>query len=167
MAETWYNSDGLYIKYGLTEGATSKGGQILDNGFPYRIVELNLSYSDFTSGSNIVHDTVVIPKYARVDKVEIVTTTAFDSAADAFVANVGLIRTDRTTTYDADGLVAVLPQASMDPAGDWATVDVNHTYKGALIGTTLAYNGLVVVDYDTAAPTVGACKMRIYYYMTA
>lgn len=167
MANTWLNNDGLYIKYGTTEGATSKGGQILDAG-PYRIVEIPISYTDVASASQtIIHDTIVIPKYARVDFVDFVTTTAWDSAADNFVFNVGLVKTDRSTAYDVDAFIAALPQASMDPAGDFQRIDVNHTYKGSSLGTTMTENAYIAVDYDTGAPTAGAGKLRIYYFMTA
>lgn len=166
MADTWMNGDNLYIKFGTKEGTVAKGGQILAGGGTYRTVEFDLSYSDLAATAGIMHDTITIPKNARIDKVEVVTKTAFDSAADAFVFNLGLIKaSDRSTEVDFDGLVAALPQASMDPAGDYASIDVNHTYKGALIGTTTAYKSLITADYDTAAPTIGVARIRIMFYM--
>lgn len=168
MADTWLNGDLLYIKFGLKEGTVAVGGQLLDHG-SYRNVELTVTGTALASAggaSAIIHDTVVIPANARIDKVEVVTVTAFDSSADAFTFDLGLIKqSDRATEVDYNGLVAALPQASMDPAGDYQTVDVNHTYKGALIGTTTAYKSLVTANYNTAVPTVGVAKVRIFYYM--
>lgn len=170
MVNAWMNNDGLYIKYGLSEGVTANGGQILDRG-PYRMVELTLTgtaiVSSSASGAGIVHDTVVIPKNARIDKVEVVATTLMDSAGGNAVLNIGLIKLDRTTEIDFDGLVAALPEASMDPAGDYQTIDVNHAKKGALIGTTTAFKGLLTADYDTEAFTAGVIKVRVFYYRTA
>lgn len=166
MVNAWMNDDDLYIKFGLSEGVSTNGGQILDSG-PYRCVELDLDYTDFASSATIVNDVVTIPDGARIDRVQIVTVTAFDSAGDAFVFNVGLVKADdRTTAIDADGLVAALPQASVDAAGETQEIIIGHTYVGLLIGTTLTDTGLICVDYDTAAPTAGAMKLRIFYYMT-
>lgn len=167
MAETWLNPDGLYVKFGLKQGVAAKGGQILDHGSPYRMVELNLLFSDLATAASILHDTVYIPKNARIDKVEIVATTAFTDTGASFTLNVGLIKTDRVTEIDYDGLVAVLPLANLTPAGDWSIIDVNHAKKGALIGTTTAFKGLVTVDWDGEVPLTGAAKIRIFYYRTA
>lgn len=163
---TWLNSDGLYLKMGTDEGPAVTEGEYSVTG-PYSVAEFQIDYSDLGTAAAIMGDTVTIPAGARVVQVQIETITAFDSAADAFVLNVGLVRQDRSTTYDADGLVAALPQASMDPAGEVILMDSTHTYKGALMGTTLAYTGIVVADYDTAAPTVGSAKVRILYRMVS
>lgn len=171
MANTWMNSDNLYIKFGTAEGTVAAGGQILDTG-PYRMVEIPVTgtaiVANPASGAGIVHDTVVIPKNARIDKVEVVATTLMNSAGNGAVLNVGLVKaSDRSTEVDYDGLVAALAETSMDPAGDYQTIDVNHAKAGALLGTTTAFKSLVSVDYDTEAFTSGAIKIRIYYYMTA
>lgn len=166
MVATWTNSDGLRIVYGTDEATAGKAGaqNLLGT---YHVLEAKIVFGDIASTGTILDHNLVIPKNARIDKVEVITTTAWDSAGDAFVLNVGTIQKSSTTgaetELDYDGLVAALPQASMDPAGDWATVDVNHTYKGAQIGTTLSVNGYLCFDYDTAAPTAGAAIVRVFY----
>lgn len=168
MANTWMNGDNLYIKFGTAEGTVAVGGQYLQDTGAYRIVELTLTGTSLTTGAAIVHDTITIPKNARIDKVEVVATTLMDSSGNGAKLNVGLIKaSDRTTEVDYDGLVAALPEASMDPAGDYQTIDVNHSYKGALIGTTTAYKSLITADWDTEAFTAGVAKVRIFYYYTA
>lgn len=166
MVATWTNNDGLRIVYGADEGTAGRVGahNLLGT---YHIVTAKITYADFAATAAILDHQLVIPKNARIDKVEVVTTTAWDSAADNFVMNVGTIKKSATTgaesEQDYDGLVAALPQASMDPAGDYQTIDVNHTYKGALLGTTLAENGYLCFDYDTGAPTAGAAIVRVFY----
>src|SRR3990167_8296456 len=167
MTNTWLNGDGLFIKYGTTEGAVGKGGQISDMG-PYRILEFTVRYADVASATaTILDDNIFIPDNSFIAKVEVVTTTAWDSGGDAFVFNLGTVAYDRTTEVDYNGLIAALPQGSMDPAGEWEVIDVEHTYKGAQVGTVIAQPTYVTVDYDTAAPTAGASKVRIYFYATA
>jgi hypothetical protein len=106
---------------------------------------------------------VTLPKNAFIDRVEIITTEAWDSASDNFVLNLGVIRLDRTSSGVAQGLVAALPQASMDPAGEYQDIKIGHTYVGSLIGTVLTNPVLITGDYDTGAPTAGKSKVRVIY----
>lgn len=163
----WTNNDGLRVKFGTEEATVTVGGEFRSPG-SLRWVEFDLDYSVLTSataGSTIVMDNVAIPLGARIERVQVVAETAWDSAADNFVLDMGLIALDRSTEVDYDGLIASLPQASMDPAGEINEIIIGHTYVGALVGTTLAAAGLVTVDYDTAAPTAGRSVIRIYYYI--
>jgi hypothetical protein len=105
---------------------------------------------------------VVVPKNARIEKVEVITQTAVTSGGSATL-NVGLKRTDNSTELDYDGLVAALALASFNSAGETVALTVGSTSAGALIGTTLAYNGYLTVDYDTAAFTAGAIRVRVYF----
>lgn len=159
---TWNNDDGLYIKFGTTEGEVANGGSYRVDG-AYSVSTLTITGTDLATGAAIMNDVVWIPDNARIDKVEIVPTTAMDSSGDAATLNVGLIQKDRSTEIDYNGLVAALPEASMDPAGDWQTIDVNHTYKGALIGTTITEVGYVTADWDTEAFTAGEIEVHIYW----
>lgn len=166
MAE-WNNVDGLLIQYGPDEVAVAKAGEVLQGRGDLHEIEIDLDYTMVASATaTIVNDTVTIPKNAWVERVQVVTLTAWDSAADNFVLNLGTIRaTDRTTAIDADGLIAALPQASMDPAGEVQEIIIGHTYVGADVGTVVSdtYPGLICADYDTGAPTAGRSTIRIFY----
>lgn len=158
----WYNSDGLYIKFGTDEATVGKAGEYETDG-PQRMVELTISaLTSLGTAAAIQDDHVVIPKNARIEKVEVITTTAATSSGSAAL-NIGLARTDRTTELDYDGLVAALAKTAIDAAGETNVLTVGSTGAGALIGTTLSYNGLLTADYDTAAFTAGAIKVRVYY----
>lgn len=162
---TWLNSDGLYIKFGTDEATQSKSGEYNRLG-PLHELAIDLDYTMVqNSSATIISDSIRVPAGARIERVQVVTHTAWDSAADNFVLNLGLVRLDRSTTFDVDAFIAALPQASMDPAGEIQEIIIGHTYVGSAVGTTLAYSGLVTADYDTGAPTAGASKIRIYYYM--
>lgn len=158
----WYNADGLYVKIGTEEATAGKAGSYRTTG-PQQMVELFLSDMTTVPASPAILDyNTVVPKNARIEKVEIITQTAVTSGGSA-VLNVGLFRTDTTTELDYNGLIAAVPIASFNAAGEVYTSTINDTYVGALVGTTLAYNGYLTVDYDTASFTAGAIRIRIYY----
>jgi hypothetical protein len=156
---TWLNADGLYIKYGTDEAAYDNAGEYKTDG-PLRLIELELDLTTVGSSPAIFSDNALLQEGYRVEKVEVVTVTGATGATA--VLNIGLQRTDRSTELDYNGLVAALPVASMSDAGETTSLVFGATYAGALIGTTLAYNGHLVADYDTAAFSAGVVKVRIY-----
>lgn len=161
---TWTNSDGLYIKYGPDEVTATKGGEYMTGGVAgEHVIELDIDYTMLGTAAAVLADNVVIPKNAFIDRVEIITTTAWDSASDNFVLNLGTVRLDRSTSATAQGLVAALPQASMDPAGEYQDIKIGHTYVGSQIGAVTSNPLLITGDYDTGAPTAGKSKVRIIY----
>lgn len=159
----WLNSDGLYVKFGQSEGTAGAVGEyIRDDNIHY----VELTIADMTTitatAGTILDYTYVIPKNARIEKVTIVNRTAATSGGSA-VLNIGLIRTDQTTELDYDGFVAAAALATFNAAGETVEYTPGSTGAGALIGTTLAFNGLLCADYDTAAFTAGKIVVRVYY----
>lgn len=158
----WYNSDGLYIKFGTDQATAGKAGEYRTNG-AQRVVELSIpALTALTTTGVIQDDHVVLPAGARIEKVEVVTKTAATSGGAATL-DIGLIRTDRSTAYDDDGLVAAAALTTIDAAGETTSLTVGSTGAGALIGTTLANNGYLVASYNTAAFTAGAVTVRVYF----
>lgn len=158
----WINNDGLRIKFGAEEGQAGAGGEYVTTG-PQRMVELTIA--DMTAlGANaaVQEHHVVIPKGARIEKVETITVTAITSGGAAAL-NVGLVKADRSTELDFDGLIAAAAIATINAAGGSQSLVVGSTGAGALIGTTLAENGILTADYDTAAYTAGKLVIRVYY----
>jgi hypothetical protein len=161
----WYNSDGLYIRFGMEEATPGAAGEYRTNG-PQRMVEVDipaLSAIGAVATPTILDDTVVIPKNAFIEKVEVFVETAADSAADNATLNIGLIRTDRTTELDYDGFITAGAQTTIDANGDQMEYIQGSTAHGALIGTALAHNGYLTAGYGTAAYTAGAIKVRVYF----
>ncbi len=155
------NSDGLYIKSGVEESNVERAGEYRNDG-PYHSVEALVNLTELATGSVVLSDTTIIPKGARIDEVQVINETAATSGGSA-VLNVGLVRLDRTTAYDADGLIAAGALATYDTAGETVVYRVGSTGAGALIGTTTAYPSLLVADYDTAAYTAGKLVIRVIY----
>ena len=162
---TWHNDDGLYIKFGITEGTAGKGGAYKMDG-PYNVIELKITGTDLTSTAAIVSDVVWVPDNSRVDKVEVLAETLMNSAGNGATLDIGLIAKDRSTAVGGgdDGLVAGLVEASMDPAGDWQEVVIGHTYVGADIGTTItAGPAYITANYNTEAFTAGVIRVRVFF----
>ena len=158
----WHNSDGLYIKYGTEKTTAGKAGEFSPDNDLHE-VQLILTLSELTATETIQSDTVILPAGARIQEVETVTHTA---AATGTAIDLGLIRTDRSTELDYDGLLAALPTASMNAAGEKNIFSDNTTYDGALVGTTLAYSGYISASRtDATAFTAGVIRVKIRYYM--
>lgn len=159
----WSNADGLYLQWGTEKTVPNVAGEYKTYG-RLREVEVKIDLTAVGVNSTILSDTTFFPKGARIEEVEIFTQTAATSGGAAAL-NLGLIRTDRTTAYDADGFVAALALTAIDAAGEKTVLRVGSTGAGAFIGTTLANVGLLVADYDTAAYTAGVLIVRIRYYV--
>lgn len=161
MAVPYTNADGLTIKYGPLEGTVGRAGEYRTL-TGVRVVEFALNLVDLATARTVLDYNTQIDKNSFIEKVEVETTTAVTGTNATL--NIGLVRTDTTTTYDDDGLgtAAALTQTALATKGTILTYITGTSNAGALIGTTLANNGLLVADYDTAAFTAGRVTVRIY-----
>lgn len=159
---TWKNNDGLYIKFDRNAAEAGKAGEFRNDG-PYHVLEVVLDdMTELGTSAAIIDDNCTLPKNARIEKVELITETAVTSSGSGTL-NVGLIRTDRTTELDYDGLIAAEAVADFNAAGETVTYTAGASSAGALIGTTTANPGLLTADYDTADFTAGKVVIRVYY----
>lgn len=161
----WLNSDGLYVKFGADEATPGKAGETNIAGDRREIVaEISaMTALTVTPGATILDDNVWLPKNARIEEVEVEVVTACTGATATL--DIGLIRSDRSTQLDYNGLVAAAAVATLDTAGKRLNLIAGSTAAGALIGTTLSNNGLFVANYNTAAFTAGAIRVRVKYFM--
>lgn len=156
------NADGLNTFYGLNEGFTSKGGEYRTHGARRQQEVLIGSMADVGSSATILDDTTWVPAGAFVETVDLIVKTA--CVGVNAVLNIGFIRSDRATELDYNGLVAAVPVTSLATAGNIVTLTAGGgTYYGALLGTVLAFNGVFVADYDTAAFSSGSLIIRVNY----
>ena len=158
----WYNSDGLYVKFGTEEATAGKVGGYRTAG-PVQMVEVFLSdLTTLTSSAVILDYNAVMPKGARIEKIEVFVQTAATSGGSATL-NLGLVRTDTTTNVSDTALINALALTSIDAAGETTSIVVGGTGAGSSLGTSLANNGYITAKYGTAAFTAGAVRIRIYY----
>lgn len=167
---SWMNKDGLYIKYGTEEADVAKGGSFnFIGGTHYVEAEI----SDFTKlgtsaeiiGAEDGGDPrgIMIPKGAFIEKVELVMTAAATSDGSPTL-DIGLLKaSDRSTELDDDGLTAAVALTAIEVTGDIVEFIQDSTGHGALIGTTLAENGLLCVSRNVTTYNAGAAKVRVYY----
>lgn len=157
------SADGVNIFYGRDEGIAGYGGEYTTNG-PRRMLEVTIP--DMTKVSAIatpliLDDDTWLPKGARIDIVSVYTLTAVTGSSSTL--DIGLVRSDRSTELDFNGLVAAIPLTQMATAGQTVDSTQGSTYAGALIGTSLANNGVFVANWNTAAFTAGAIRFTVQY----
>lgn len=158
----WYNSDGLYVKYGVEEATTARAGEYLTTG-PQQLIELVIDpMTGLGSSAAVQERNLVIPKNARIEKVELITTTAATSGGSATLS-VGTVDTDYSSNAADGGLINASALTTHDAAGETTVLTVGSTGAGTLIGTTLSSNKVITAKYGTAAYTAGAVRVRIYY----
>jgi hypothetical protein len=161
MADTWFDGDGLLRKYGPTRTVANLGGEYRTYGRLHE-VEVKIDLTALTQTETIQSDVTVIPSGVIIQEVEINTKTA---AATGVAIDLGLIKLDRTTEVDYDGLLAAFPTASMNAAGEKNIISDNTTYDGALIGAVTAYPSFVSCSATTAtAFTAGYIVVTIRYW---
>lgn len=164
----YFNTDGLYIKMGREEGAQAKGGTYRTHGALQQTeVKLDL-VTDALVATSIVGSSsgqlgTIIPGGVRIEAVEIVNEVAATSGGSATL-DLGLVRLDRTTAIDIDGLVAAAALAGYNAAGERLYLTPGITGAGALVGTTTAFPGYIVANYGTAAFTAGKVIARVYWF---
>lgn len=163
MPQNWYNADGLYLEFGTDKTTAKRAGEFKTVDGTHT-VEFDLDLVGLTTSNTIIDDTVQIPAGVRVLEVQVIATTVATTGTSAAL-NVGLIRTDRTTAYDADGLVEAAAVTTIDALGETTIyrAPVSGTGVGDLVGTVLANTGLLVASTSTGTFTAGAVKVRVLY----
>lgn len=159
---TWTNNDGLYIKYGPTEVTPHKGGYI-NTMTDEHVVSFDVVLEDLAVGTTptILGDNVVIPKGALINRVR-VTVLEVTAGTNANL-DVGLVRLDRTTEVDYNGLLI-----AADGWHEAAIGTVEDTYQGgtdhgADLGEVTTVPCLVTAGYETAAFTDGTLRIEVFY----
>ena len=161
---TWTNNDGLYITYGQTEATATVGGQINALGRD-QVIEFDIDLTTLTSTtSTILLNNVVIPDNSQITKVTVLVTEVSAGANANF--DLGLIKLDRTTEIDFNGLIAAGDDWHAGAIGTETSYTAGSTEAGALMGTVITDPALIVAYYDTAAFTDGTIKVNIYYHQT-
>lgn len=160
----WMNSDGLYIRFGTDEATIGRVGETSIEGDRHEIVVDLPAMTAVTSSNAIITGgyNAWMAKGARVEEVEVEVITACTGATATL--DFGLIKDDQSTELDYNGLVAAAAVATLDTAGKRLNLISGSTAAGALIGTTLAYNGLFTAKYNTAAFTAGALRIRVKFF---
>ena len=151
---TAINADGLFIKFGREAAQPRPGGEVQSSGGKHEY-RFKLDYTEALSATPALLDGpiagsmgVMLPKGLFIEEVEIVTETAFTSSGTiaSSTLQIGLIREDMSTTYSNTALTtASFTGGNIDAAGEKNVLRIGSTGVGALVGTTLAHDGYVIV----------------------
>lgn len=162
----WDSPDGLRVYFPGTGHVVTRGGEVDNTGRHWVEVVVDLTtLPDFASGNQqMIAENVLIPKGAQIEQVDVVTTVGAVSSGSATL-NVGLVRQDRTTELDFDGLVALLAKTAIDTVGETVELRVGSTGAGALVGTKLANSGYLVAYPGTANFSAGKVMVRVFWSM--
>lgn len=159
---SWYNNDGLYLKFGTEKTVTTTAGEYVTNG-NLREIEFLITLSSLASTPTILSDIVSFPTSMIIQEIVVTAQTAATSGGSATL-DIGLQKRDRSTELDYNGFIAALPLASIDATGEQTTFTPGATYAGALMGTSTSDVGYLTANYNTAAFTAGVARVRVRFY---
>ena len=179
---SWVNSDGQYVKFGSEEGRIARGGEVATFGDKH-VYEFVINWTDALSATASILGSasgtltgpfgVMIPKGLFIEEVEIVAEEAFTSSGTIGSSTmvIGLVREDRTTTYDVDAFTSTsFVGGVFDAAGEKTVIRIGSTGVGSAVGTALANDGLVIVANSAHAShpyTAGKMVVRVWGYYPA
>lgn len=168
MAQTWLNADGLYVKFNGSAGTATTAGQYAAEG-DRSITELEIDLSKLTStAGTVLFDNVIIPKDAWIEKILVRVAVPATSSGDVDTGtfDLGLVRFDRTTEIDYDGLIQQMVEDDLDTLNTEQALTINTAGKGGdLMGTQLANSGYICGNFNTTAFTAGKVRVLIYFRM--
>lgn len=165
MSQSWFNADGLLVKFNGAAGTATTNGQYTDAMYGRSVIEMRVDLTKLTTtpGGVILDDNITLPKSAWVERIDTIVEVA-GSTASSPTFDFGLIRFDRTTELDYNGLLAAVVATDLD------TINERHTYEqvtsggmGALGGTATANGGYFTANANTATFSTGVVRVLVYF----
>lgn len=156
---TWFNPDGLFLKYGPQKTVPTTGGDYLSYG-ETREIEVNLDLTKNPAGTPI-NDVTFVPAGVIVEQVELVAD--IDAAAGTSFS-VGLIGMNRSTvpTNGATGFASGVLLNTVNTLGAKQVLTKGSTGAGNYVGTTTPVTGYITATVSGTF-TKGLIKVRIKY----
>lgn len=166
----WDNADGLRVPFPGSAGTVIRGGERDFDGRHETFVVIDLTKLPTQASGNqqIVLENVYFPVGAFIENVEVVVLKETTGASANL--DLGFVKSDKTTELDFNGLLAAADafNGGTDIGGvfKYAITDGTLTTEGgALIGTKLAYNGLLTANAETADFTAGIVEVRVHWFI--
>lgn len=157
---SWTN-DGLTLFYGTDKAIPTTAGDYMSYG-ENRTAEVTINIADLTTTNAIVvgANTTWLAAGMIVDSVIVEATTVVTGITSL---SVGLTKDDRTTSISDTALVAAIPIANLNVAGETTVLTGGVTYAGTVVGTTVgADNGYFSAKIAGSAGT-GIVKVLVKY----
>lgn len=161
---TWFNPDGLFLKFGTTKATPNTAGEYKTYG-DLREIEVKIDVSTLTTTAAIQSDQVFFPQAVFLEEVQVECQVAVTNIT-SFSA--GLIRSsDRTTSISDTTFVSAAALATIDAPGERITLVTGSAGAGTGIGTVPIAAGAAFTGYISAkiagTPGVGILILRIKY----
>lgn len=162
---SWFNPDGLLVKFGTEKTTANKAGEFKTYG-DLRTVQakIDLTALTATTGSAaIVSDQTFIPSGVVVEEVEVVAITSASTTTTATL-NIGMIKTDRVTAVSgATALVNGLAVTAIDTAGEKNVLRIGSTGAGGILGVTTTAVTHITANTSTGTFNAGTIVVRVSY----
>lgn len=160
----WDNGDGLRVKFPGSARTLARGGDYSTTTLHITEVFVPLA-SLATADITIVLENFVFPNGALIESVEtLVTKETTTGGSPTF--DFGFIKTDRATELDYNGLLA-----AVTAIGDGTDLGEKVTYvkgtsgAGALMGTQLAFDGILCANVNSTTFSAGTVRCRVSWSM--
>lgn len=163
-SKTWLNNDGLLVYFDNAQSTMNRGGEIHVVGSDKRITQVVIDLTDLPTVSSgdiqIVADNVFIPKGALIEKMDIITLT--ETTGTNANLDIGLVKQDRSTEFDFNGLLA-----AGDDFNGGTDLSKAYSYQagttdaGTKMGTVLTEDCLITANAETADWTAGVIRVDI------
>lgn len=177
----WVNSDGLTVKFGTEESATSRGGHYGTDDQGRHVIEFLIDWKDLLSATAAILGSVAsvadpktgslgvqIPKGFIPEFMETTAVTAFTSSGTIGSATmeIGLIQADdRSTALNADAFTTTGFVGSVfDATNEDVLIKTGATGAGDQYGVAVTANGLIAVRnsaHGSHPYTAGRLKCRL------
>lgn len=165
MVQSWFNADGLYVRFGPDASGPTTGGEYLTYG-ELRELEYRIDLTTLTSTSAIIDDITFLPKGVFVEQVELVMQTAGTSGGTPTL-DVGYIQSsDRSTVISNTAFISAQAfTGTLDTLGKKVTYNVGTTSAGSVVGTTTSSTqvGQLSARANSGTFTAGVAIVRIKY----
>lgn len=162
----WDNGDGLRVAFPQTAGTVTRGGEVDFDGrhMTKAVIALASLPTQASGNKQIILENCVFPAGAFIEQVEVFVTKEPTDASGTANLDLGFVKTDRSTELDFNGLLAAADafNAGTD-LGAVVLYDTSTTESGALVGTVLAFDGILTANPETADFTGGVIEVRIYW----
>lgn len=163
---TWNNSDGLFIKLGISEATSQntsyfQGGEYRTHGGT-RLSEVTIDLTKLPAfgTTGILNDVEFFGKGWVPEVVEVETLVAATGATATL--SLGLRQnSDRVTDISTTALANALTVASLAAVGTRLTIVAGSTGAGANIGVATTLDALITATVGTANFTAGKIKVRV------
>ena len=157
----WYNTDGLYVKFGVEEGTAGVNGEYVYDG-PQRLQELTIYGTGVSTAPTQPLDYGdELPKGSVIERVELVVQTAFVGAGTLSLGGWNAV----TNVLDSStGVLNAITNAILTTLGTTEIYKAT-TGSGGYFDTATAAL-LNYVATGSTAFTGGVAQVRIFYQQT-